>query len=192
MVKMSSLVLATVEDEYVITLKEITDLLGIEHSKAKKTVEELALEEGFGWLAKTATQYKSGKGRTSTLQTYKFTQLQAIAVGARLNNKMLMKVVVKLKELELSKNMLSAEMQKHIEQFLPKGGFLEENSKGGLKTKAIRGYYRFDSFSEETILLNRKYQLQKRLNGLMMEDYEIEIKMVDMEIERLRLENGKL
>ena len=49
--------------EYVITLKEITDLIGVEHNKAMKKVEELALEEGFGTLAKTATVYNS-KGQT--------------------------------------------------------------------------------------------------------------------------------
>ena len=41
--------------EYVITLKEITDLIGVEHNKAMRKVEELANEEGFGGLAKTAT-----------------------------------------------------------------------------------------------------------------------------------------
>lgn len=186
---MSNLVLTTVEDEYVITLKEITDLLGIRHSDAMKKVEELAQEDGFGTLREIRIVYNK-KGQK--IKSYKFTQLQAIAVGARLNNKMLMKVVVKLKELEIAKNVLSIEMQEHMKKFLPKGGFLEENEKGGLKTKAIRGYYRFDRFSKEAILLNRRYHLQKRLNGLMMEDYELEIKMVDEQIESLRLENEKL
>ena len=69
-------------EQYVITLKEITDLIGVEHNKAMKKVEELALEEGFGTLAKTATVYNS-KGQT--IDTYQFTKKQAIAVGARLN-----------------------------------------------------------------------------------------------------------
>ena len=42
-------------EQYVITLKEITDLVGVEHNKAMRKVEELANEEGFGGLAKTAT-----------------------------------------------------------------------------------------------------------------------------------------
>ena len=77
-------------EQYVITLKEITDLIGVEHNKAMRKVEELAKEEGFGTLAKTATVY-NGKGQT--IDTYQFTKKQAIAVGARLNNTMLMKVI---------------------------------------------------------------------------------------------------
>ena len=50
-------------NEYVITLKEITDLIGVEHNKAMRKVEELAKEEGFGTLAKTATVYND-RGQT--------------------------------------------------------------------------------------------------------------------------------
>ena len=87
-------------EQYVITLKEITDLIGVEHNKAMRKVEELANEEGFGTLAKTATVY-NGKGQT--IDTYQFTKKQAIAVGARLNNQMLMKLINRLEELEKAK-----------------------------------------------------------------------------------------
>ena len=87
-------------NEYVITLKEITDLIGVEHNKAMRKVEELAKEEGFGTLAKTATVYND---RGQTIPTYQFTKKQAIAVGARLNNTMLMKVINRLEELESQK-----------------------------------------------------------------------------------------
>ena len=87
-------------EEYVITLKEITDLIGVEHNKAMRKVEELAKEEGFGTLAKTATVYND---RGQTIPTYQFTKKQAIAVGARLNNTMLMKVINRLEELESQK-----------------------------------------------------------------------------------------
>ena len=56
-------------EQYVITLKEITDLIGVEHNKAMRKVEELANEDGFGTLAKTATVY-NGKGQT--IDTYAF------------------------------------------------------------------------------------------------------------------------
>ena len=61
-------------EQYVITLKEITDLIGVEHNKAMRKVEELANEEGFGTLAKTATVYND-KGQT--IPTYQFTKKQA-------------------------------------------------------------------------------------------------------------------
>lgn len=111
-------------EQYVITLKEITDLIGVEHNKAMRKVEELANEEGFGTLAKTATVY-NGKGQT--IDTYQFTKKQAIAVGARLNNAMLMKLINRLEELEIKSNfqipqtysealMLAAKQAEQIEQ----------------------------------------------------------------------------
>ena len=90
--------------EYVITLKEITDLIGVEHNKAMRKVEELANEEGFGGLAKTATPTFNPDGSINrNIDTYQFTKKQAIAVGARLNNTMLMKVINRLEELETQK-----------------------------------------------------------------------------------------
>ena len=111
-------------EQYVITLKEITDLIGVEHNKAMRKVEELANEEGFGTLAKTATVY-NGKGQT--IDTYQFTKKQAIAVGARLNNAMLMKLINRLEELEIKSSfqipqtysealMLAAKQAEQIEQ----------------------------------------------------------------------------
>lgn len=88
------------QGEYVITLKEITDLIGVRHDKSMLKVEELAYEDGFGTLSKIDIVYND-KGQT--IPTYKFTKKQAIAVGARLNTSMLMKVINRLEELELSK-----------------------------------------------------------------------------------------
>lgn len=90
-------------EEYVITLKEITDLIGVRHNDAMRKVEELALEDGFGSLRKTRSQYESGKGRIDEIDTYIFTKKQALAVGARLNNTMLMKIINRLEELEMAK-----------------------------------------------------------------------------------------
>lgn len=103
---MSELVLMDSNEEYVITLKEITDLIGARHNDAMKKVEELAKEDGFGSLRKTRSQYESGKGRIDEIETYIFTKKQAIAVGARLNNAMLMKIINRLEELEMAKPQL--------------------------------------------------------------------------------------
>ena len=111
--------------EYVITLKEITDLVGVRHDKSMAKVEELAIEEGFGTLSKIDIVYND-KGQT--IPTYRFTKKQAIAVGARLNNTMLMKVINRLEELEKAKPqfqipqtysealMLAAKQAEQIEQ----------------------------------------------------------------------------
>ncbi|WP_066222611.1 ORF6C domain-containing protein [Aliarcobacter cryaerophilus] len=88
-----------IKDEIKITLKEITDLISVEHNKAMKTVDKLTLEASFGTVEKTATVYND-KGQT--IPTYFLTKKQAIAVGAKLNNTLLMKIVDRLEELESS------------------------------------------------------------------------------------------
>lgn len=90
-------------EERVITLKEITDLIGARHNDSMRKVEKLAKEEGFGVLRKIRISYIKGK----EIETYHFTKKQAIAVGARLNNTMLMKVINRLEELEAKKPQLT-------------------------------------------------------------------------------------
>lgn len=84
----------------VITLKEITDLITTEHNKAMKVVEKLSLEPSFGTVEKIATVYNN-KGQE--IDTYLLTKKQAIAAGAKLNNSLLMKVINRLEELEIQK-----------------------------------------------------------------------------------------
>jgi Phage regulatory protein Rha (Phage_pRha). len=84
----------------VITLKEITDLIEVRHDKAKLKIEELAKEPSFGSMSILDIQYSSGKNTTQTIQTYSLNKKQAIAVAARLNNALLMKVIDRLEELE--------------------------------------------------------------------------------------------
>ena len=67
------------------TLKEITDLLKVDHSKAMARVSKMSEDSTFGWVAKTASQYESGKGRLATIQTYQLDKRQSIAVASRLN-----------------------------------------------------------------------------------------------------------
>ena len=89
--------------EYVITLKEITDLIDVRHNDSMRKVEGLAKEDGFGQLRKTRISIPKGNGASQEIITYQFTKKQAIAVGARLNNTMLMKVINRLEELEMAK-----------------------------------------------------------------------------------------
>ena len=56
--------------------------------------------DDFGTLSKIDIVYND-KGQT--IPTYRFTKKQAIAVAARLNNTMLMKVINRLEELEKQK-----------------------------------------------------------------------------------------
>ena len=124
-------------EEYVITLKEITDLIGVEHNKAMRKVEDLALEEGFGLLAKMAIKQKTGFGERD-IDTYQFTKKQAIAVGARLNNTMLMKVIDRLEELEKQNHQNYKVPQTFAEALLLAAQLVEERD-NAIKTKAEIG-----------------------------------------------------
>lgn len=88
--------------EVVITLKEITDLIGVRHDKALKKVGKLAEEPSFGVLSKMDITSSELGGRPTT--TVLLNKKQAIAVGAKLNNKLLMKVIDRLEELEKAKS----------------------------------------------------------------------------------------
>lgn len=81
----------------VITLKEITDLISARHNDSMSKVEKLALEPSFGALRKTRIVYNE---QGQEVDTYLLTKKQAIAVGAKLNNSLLMKVIDRLEELE--------------------------------------------------------------------------------------------
>ncbi|MBT5934979.1 ORF6C domain-containing protein [Sulfurimonas sp.] len=83
--------------ELIITLKEITDLISVEHNKAMKQVEKLSEEPSFGTVEKIATVYND---KNQTIKTYLLSKKQAIAIGAKLNNSLLMKVIDRLEELE--------------------------------------------------------------------------------------------
>ena len=79
------------------TLKEITDLLNVEHNKAMNKVEKMAEDPEFGTVAKTSTVYND-KGQT--IQTYQLNKRQSIAVASRLNTALLMRIIDRWQELE--------------------------------------------------------------------------------------------
>lgn len=94
-----SKLIATMSGDAIITLKEITDMLQKEHNKAMKQVEKLSEEPSFGKVEKITTLNLNNVKVT----TYALNKKQAIAVGAKLNNSLLMKVIDKVEELENEK-----------------------------------------------------------------------------------------
>lgn len=109
--------------EVVITLKEITDILEVRHDKSMTKIDKMIAEiPNFGSVSKMDIQYTSGKGRVDTTTTVCFTtESQAIAVGARLNNILLWKLVQKLhkpkSQLELAKEQVALlERLEQVEQ----------------------------------------------------------------------------
>lgn len=79
------------------TLKEITDLLEVEHNKAKKIVERMANNSEFGTVEKYSTVYnKQGQ----TIETYTLNKTQSITIAAKLNTDLLIRIVKRWQELE--------------------------------------------------------------------------------------------
>ena len=73
----------------VITLKEITDLISVQHSKAMGKIKTLSKQESFGEVSETTTLNLNNV----KVKTYLLTKKQAIAAGAKLNDDLLMKVI---------------------------------------------------------------------------------------------------
>ena len=103
---MNAIMKSSQNAEVTITLKDLTDIIEVRHNDAMKKVEKLAQEPNFGTLRKTRSQYESGKGRVSEIETYQLNKKQAIAAGAKLNNALLMKVIDRLEELESQKHQM--------------------------------------------------------------------------------------
>lgn len=78
-------------------LKEITDLLDVEHGKAMHKVTKMAMELDFGTVAKIEIAYNS-YGQTT--ETYLLNKRQSIAVAAQLNTSLLMKIIDRWQQLE--------------------------------------------------------------------------------------------
>jgi len=88
---------AQLPTETLITLKSITDLLGVRHDKAMVKVAKMVEEPTFGTVSILDIVYNM---QGQSIKTYAFTQRQAIAVGASLNTKLLMLLMDKLDELQ--------------------------------------------------------------------------------------------
>jgi len=88
---------AATSTETTMTLKEITDLLEVRHDKAMITVLKMAKYKGFGTVSKMDIVYND-KGQT--IETLNLNRRQSMAVAARLNTDLLMKVIDRLDELE--------------------------------------------------------------------------------------------
>ncbi|UJS23520.1 hypothetical protein [Thiothrix winogradskyi] len=79
------------------TLKEITDLLDVRHDKAMLKVAAMAESPDFGTVSILDIVYND-KGQTT--KTYQLNKRQSIAVSARLNTSLLMRIVDRWQELE--------------------------------------------------------------------------------------------
>lgn len=82
------------------TLKEITDLLDVRHNNAMRTVAEMAQDPAFGMITQIEYSSPMPNGGFRVIETYQLNKRQSIAVSARLNTALLMRIVDRWQELE--------------------------------------------------------------------------------------------
>ena len=82
------------------TLKEITDLLDVRHNDAMNIVERMAQDPEFGTITKISYTLPMPNNASRQMETYQLNKRQSIAVSARLNTALLMRIVDRWQELE--------------------------------------------------------------------------------------------
>lgn len=102
--------ISKVDTEVSITLKDLTDLINVQHSKAMEKVLKLSQEPSFGEVSKIDTFNLNGV----KVETLLLNKKQAIAAGAKLNNALLMKVIDKMEELQKQLNQPKSMVSKEI------------------------------------------------------------------------------
>lgn len=123
------------------TLKDITDLLEVRHNDAMLVVEKMTASPEFGHV--TITSYRTKMG--NSYETYELNHRQSIAVSAKLNTPMLMRVIDRWQELESQKSLpsyadtlrLYADSLEKIQLDAPKVKFAEIVSESS-NTRCIR------------------------------------------------------
>lgn len=88
--------------EQTMTLKEITDLLEVRHNNAMAVVSKMLENQEFGHATKI--QYRTTQG--NEYETYRLNKRQSIAVAAKLNTSLLMRIIDRWQELEARDNKL--------------------------------------------------------------------------------------
>jgi phage regulator Rha-like protein len=128
------------------TLKEITDLLDVRHNDAMNTVERMAENEEFGLVTKISYPIISGKGREQLIETYQLTKRQSIAIAARLNTALLMRIVDRWQELEEQQHTLAQDAALALEAL------------HSSIDSAVIAIHRLNSVVEQTTLLSPNAQ----------------------------------
>ena len=92
--------LINLNNEITMTLKEITDLLEVRHDNAMNVVAKMVENLDFGTAPIIQEQYIKGNGAVGLTNTYQLNKRQSIAVAAKLNTSLLMRIIDRWQELE--------------------------------------------------------------------------------------------
>ena len=106
---------------------------------------------------------------------------ETLLVVSKFDDKLRLQLIDKVLEIEETAKVDIP--QELVEMFVPKTGYMEENKKGMLKTKPIRGYWRVDKDTEYNRLMQRRYELAKIAGGLI--DVNKEMRELDHRIQEM-------
>ena len=73
-------ILATQSAEMTMTLKEITDILGVRHDNAMRTVASMMADEAFGTCPQIEEKIETGNGGKRSIITYQLNKPQPMFV----------------------------------------------------------------------------------------------------------------
>ena len=154
-------------------LKEITDLLDVQHSKAMLKVDRMAKEPEFGTVSKMDVVYNA---QGQTVETYILDKRQSIAVSSMLNTALLMRVIDRWQELEANQApalpqsfsealQLAADQAKQLELAAPKVAFVDEyvESNGNKGFREVSKLLKINESSFRKFLIDNK--IMYRLSG---------------------------
>jgi phage regulator Rha-like protein len=113
-----SLQLLSSSREQTVTLKEIADLLDVRHNDAVNVLVRMMENPEFGLATKFSCPVISGKGREQFMKTYHLNKRQSIAVSARLNTGLLMRILDRWQELESQQQKFPQTYIEALEAFL--------------------------------------------------------------------------
>jgi len=107
-----------VENKRIISLYDICKILNVRHTNSKIKVEKLHKEPSFEEVLKTSTL----NNNNVKVETYSYTKKQAIVIGAKLNDKLLMELINKLEELNKPKKLTVQD----VIEMKPKANFVDK------------------------------------------------------------------
>jgi len=100
-------------NDQTMALKEITDLLDVRHNDAMVVVEKLSSTAQFGRTTKFSYPTPSALQPNAEITTYLLTKRQSIAVSARLNTELLLRIIDRWQQLEAQ---FTLQLQQEITQ----------------------------------------------------------------------------
>ncbi len=95
----TELELLVIEKDSVMSLMEISKLLGMDHNKVMKVVDNLSKATEFDVVVKSTTTQNTGIGERE-IKTYDLSKRQSIAVASRISTPFLMKMIDRWSSLE--------------------------------------------------------------------------------------------